>query len=253
MLNIIGLGLRGSRSLTLESLEVLKSCDTLYFETYTSISPETAIEDLRELTGKPVHEADRDFVESERDLIDEASRSNVCLLVTGDPLTATTHNQLRLDARLEGVETRIFENSSVLSVIPGALGLMHYRFGPPVSLPFVSSNFFPTSVYDKIEKNFRMNLHTLLLLDLKDGRTMPVQDAIGILEELEKRKKNGILIPERRICIAIAVSQPGEKIYAGTIENVKKSGVDGYPAALVIPSKLNESEETFLTNFAERL
>lgn len=253
MLNIIGLGLRGVRSITLESLEVLKTCDIIYFETYTSISPESSIEDIRNLTGKEVLEADRNFVESELDLIKESTKSDVCLLVTGDPLTATTHNQLRLDAKKEGVRVRIYENSSVLSVIPGVLGLMHYRFGPPVSVPFISSNFFPTSVYDKIEKNASMELHTLLLLDLRDGKTMPVQEAIDFLQELEIRKKKGILQPGRMLCVAIAVSQPGERIYYGTLESTKKSGVEGYPAALVIPAKLNDSEEIFLKQFAEQL
>ncbi len=253
MLNIVGLGLRGARSITLESLEVLKSCDIVYFETYTSISPESTIKDIAELSGKEILQADRQFVESEKELISQSSKSDVCLLVTGDPLTATTHNQLRYDALREGVKVNIYENSSVLSVIPGTLGLMHYRFGPPVSIPFVSMNFFPTSVYDKIEKNVEMDLHTLLLLDLKDGKTMPVQEAIRVLEELERKRKKGILEPERDICVAIAVSQPGERILFGTLGSIKKSGVEGNPAALVIPSRLNDSEETFLNQFAERL
>lgn len=253
MLNIIGLGLRGTKSITLESLETIKSCDRIYFETYTSVSPDTTLSDLTSLVGGEILEADREFVESETDLLKESSHSNVCLLVTGDPLTATTHNQLRFDAMVKGIEVRVFENSSVTSVIPGVMGLMHYRFGPPVSIPFVSNKFFPTSVYDKIEKNISMDLHTLLLLDLKDGRTMPVQEAIRILEELEKRGKQGIIQPERDICVAIAVSQPGQRVIFGTIGSVKKSGVEGYPATLVIPSRLNDSEETFLNQFAERL
>ncbi|HKJ96641.1 MAG TPA: diphthine synthase, partial [Thermoplasmataceae archaeon] len=190
---------------------------------------------------------------SEKDIIDESRDTKVCLLVTGDPLSATTHNQLRLDAMKAGVEVRIFENSSIISVIPGVFGLMHYRFGPPVSIPFVSRSFFPTSVYDKIEKNISMDLHTLLLLDLKDGKTMPVQEAVRILEELERRRKGRILEPERDICVAIAVSQPGQRLVFGTMGSIKKSGVEGNPAALVLPSTLNDSEETFLNEFAERL
>lgn len=253
MLNIIGLGLRGIKSITLESLEVMKGCDTLYFETYTSVSPKATLEGLKDLIGKEIEEADRDFIEVGDRLITAATGKNVCLIVTGDPLTATTHNQIRYDAEARGVDVRVFENSSITSAVPGILGLMHYRFGPPVSIPFVTKNFFPMSVYDKIEKNISMDLHTLLLLDLADGKTMPVQEAIGILEELERRGKQGIIHPERDICVAIAVSQPGQKIIFGTIGSVKKSGIEGTPAALVIPSRLNDSEETFLNQFAERL
>lgn len=253
MLNIIGLGLRGTSSITLESLEVMKNCEKVYFETYTSVSPDFTQSDLEKVLGKEISPADRDFIESGSKLLDEAVSKDVCLLVTGDPLSATTHNQIRLEAGERSIEVRIFENSSIINVIPGILGLMHYRFGPPVSIPFVSRNFFPLSVYDKIEKNISMDLHTLLLLDLKDGRTMPVQDALSVLEELERRRKKGILESDRDICVAIAVSQPGQRIIFGTFGSVKKSGVEGNPAALVIPSTLNDSEETFLNHFAERL
>lgn len=253
MLNIIGLGLRGTSSITLESLEVMKKCDRIYFETYTSVSPESTQLNLETLLGKKLIPADRNFIESQSTLLDEAITADVCLLVTGDPLSATTHNQIRLEAGERSVDVRIFENSSIINVIPGILGLMHYRFGPPVSIPFVSRNFFPLSVYDKIEKNVSMDVHTLLLLDLKDGKTMPVQEALSILEELERRRKKGVLESDRDICVAIAVSHPDQRIIFGTIGSVKKSGVEGSPAAMVIPSRLNDSEETFLNHFAERL
>lgn len=253
MLNIIGLGLRGIKSITLESLDVMKSCDRIYFETYTSISPGSTLSDLENLLGKEISKADREFIESDAELLKISGEENVCLLVTGDPLSATTHNQLRFDATKRGITVRMYENSSIINVIPGMLGLMHYRFGPPVSIPFVSRNFFPLSIYDKIEKNVSMDLHTLLLLDLNDGKTMPVQEAIRVLEELERRRKRGVLESDRDICVAMAVSHPDQKIVFGTIGSIKKSGVEGNPSALVIPSRLNDSEETFLNQFAERL
>lgn len=253
MLNIIGLGLRGIKSITRESLEVLKECDIIYFETYTSISPISTVSDIESLVGRKVKTADRDFIETGATLLQEADQSDVCLLVTGDPLSATTHNQIRLEAMEKSIDVRIFENSSIINVIPGMLGLMHYRFGPPVSIPFVSRNFFPLSTYDKIEKNISLDLHTILLLDLKDGKTMPVQEAIGILEEMERRRKKGILEHERDMCVVISVSQPGERLVFGTLGSIKKSGIEGNPAALVIPSRLNDSEEIFLNRFAERL
>lgn len=253
MLNIIGLGLRGVKSITLESLEVMKSSDRIYFETYTSVSPDSTVDDLREITGRDVTRAGRGFIETDRTIISEATNSSVSLIVTGDPLAATTHNQLRYDAMKSGVEVSVYENASVTSSIPGVTGLMHYRFGPPVSLPFVSEKFFPLSVYDKIKRNMDMNLHTLLLLDLRDGATMPVQSALDILGRLEEKRAKGALTGDRLACVIIALSQKGQKIVSGTIDRLKKEGVEGSPAAIVIPSELNESEALFLEAFSENL
>lgn len=252
MLNIIGLGLRGTGSITLESLQVIKSSDIIYFETYTSISPESTMTNLKKLIGREIQEAGRELVESEERILRESTTRAVTLLVTGDPLTATTHNQLRFDALRQGIEVHVFENSSILSAAPGALGLMHYRFGPPVSIPFVTDSFFPTSIYDKIEKNISMELHTLLLLDLKDGRTMPVQEAIRVLEELERRRKHGVLDMDKDVCVVIGLSHPNQKILFGTLGSIKKQEVEGSPAAIVIPATLNDTEETFLNLFALR-
>ncbi len=252
MLNIIGLGLRGSKSITMEALDVIRSCDIIYFESYTSISPDSTLDELKKLFKKEIREADRELVESETRIIAESSKHKVALLVTGDPLTATTHNQLRFDALEKGVEVKVYENSSIVSVLPGFLGLMHYRFGPPVSIPFVSESFFPISIYDKIEKNISMEMHTLLLLDLRGGRTMPVQEALRILEELERKRKRGVLEADKDICVAIGVGHKNQKIVFGTIGSIKKSGLDGSPAVIIIPSSLNDTEEIFLNRFAEK-
>lgn len=252
MLNIIGLGLRGSKSITMEALDVIRSCDIIYFESYTSISPDSTLDELKKLFKKEIREADRELVESETRIIAESSKHEVALLVTGDPLTATTHNQLRFDALEKGVEVKVYENSSIVSVLPGFLGLMHYRFGPPVSIPFVSESFFPISIYDKIEKNISMEMHTLLLLDLRGGRTMPVQEALRILEELERKRKRGVLEADKDICVAIGVGHKNQKIVFGTIGSIKKSGLDGSPAVIIIPSSLNDTEEIFLNRFAEK-
>ncbi len=98
MLNIIGIGLRGYKSITLEQLDAIKNSDIVYFETYTSISPENTFDYLRSITGKKLIKADRNTVESSNEIIKNALNSNVSFIVTGDALTATTHNELRLEA-----------------------------------------------------------------------------------------------------------------------------------------------------------
>ena len=172
MIYLLGLGLRGLDSVTLLEDRIISSCDRIYFESYTSVSPESTVHHLENHYGKRVIPVLREDIENGAAILEEAKSSDVCLLVTGDPLYATTHNQIRLDALKSGIRLEVIENSSVLAVVPGRVGLFPYRMGPPVSLPFVSERFMPRSVLDKIGKNLAAELHTLLLLDLVSGRTM---------------------------------------------------------------------------------
>jgi diphthine synthase len=49
----------------------------------------------------------------------------------------------------------------------GCCGLMVYRFGEIVSIPFFTETWKPTSFYKKIAENSERKLHTLVLLDIK--------------------------------------------------------------------------------------
>lgn len=49
----------------------------------------------------------------------------------------------------------------------GACGLQLYNFGQTVSLPFWTDNWKPDSWLEKIQENFELGMHTLVLLDIK--------------------------------------------------------------------------------------
>lgn len=49
----------------------------------------------------------------------------------------------------------------------GACGLQLYNFGQAVSLVFFTETWKPDSFYDRIAENWRLGMHTLLLLDIK--------------------------------------------------------------------------------------
>ena len=181
MLYILGLGLRGVSSLSLQEKDILSRCEHIFFETYTSVSPSQTIDQLSSMLNREVKRAGREEVENPVALLSLASRNDVCLLVTGDPLSATTHNQLRVDAHLAGINVEVIENASILSVIPGKLGLFPYRMGPPVSLPFPEDNFLPRSVCQKIKFNQDSGFQTMVLLDLREGRTMYSFEAVDVL------------------------------------------------------------------------
>ena len=147
MLNIMGLGLRGVKSLTLEEADAIRESEIVYFETYTSISPQDTINSIPSLTKGIVKPADRKLVETDKEIINEAKKKNVTLLVTGDALSATTHNELRMEAKKSGIEVRIFENASIITAFISRTGLFNYKFGNIVSMPFVYENFFQSSIY----------------------------------------------------------------------------------------------------------
>ncbi len=105
MLYLIGLGLWNEEDITFRGLDVLKKCDVIYCEFYTNKWTGN-LEHLEGLVGKKIILLKRIDVESER-LTDEAKHANVALLVPGNPLAATTHIQLLIDAKEKGVTTRV--------------------------------------------------------------------------------------------------------------------------------------------------
>lgn len=59
-------------------------------------------------------------------ILDEAFDSDVCLLVVGDPLGATTHTDLVLTARKAGIKVGIVHNASIINAV-GCCGLQVCR------------------------------------------------------------------------------------------------------------------------------
>ncbi len=253
MLNIIGIGLRGVKSLTLEEADVLKKSDVAYFETYTSISPENTVDLLSSFTGKPIRIADRNLVETDIEIIDEAKNKDVALLVTGDALSATTHNELRMEAQKAGVEVKVFENASIITAFVSRTGLFNYKFGNIVSMPFIYENFFPLSVYDRIYINYSNNMHTLLLLDLKDGKTIGIYEALSTLQKMEGKRNLELITPERLIVAGISIGSENERIMYGSMARMMEYNPPGSPASIIIPAKANDKENEFLNAFATKI
>jgi len=95
-----------------------------------------------------------------------AKTNNIAFLVVGDPFGATTHADLLLRAKKDGVEVQVVHNASILNAV-GCCGLQLYSFGETVSIVMWTDEWRPDSYYDKIAKNIEHGLHTLCLLDIK--------------------------------------------------------------------------------------
>ncbi|HXW66498.1 MAG TPA: diphthine synthase [Thermoplasmata archaeon] len=182
----VGLGLGDERGLSRRALEVLGQSARVFAEEYTAVAPAGTLERLALEIARPIERLDRSLVESERPILaalDDGAR--VSLLVVGDPFAATTHVALRLAAERAGHAWRYVPNASILTAAAGLLGLMHYRFGRTVSLPFPEPGFAPRSPVEQIAENRGRGLHSLVLLDLRpaEGRFLSAHEALGLLRD----------------------------------------------------------------------
>jgi diphthamide biosynthesis methyltransferase len=66
MLWFVGTGINGYRGLSLAALDVLKKCDVIYIERFTSALPGSDLQGLGSLLGKQVKPVQRWFVEDGR-------------------------------------------------------------------------------------------------------------------------------------------------------------------------------------------
>ena len=246
MLYLIGIGLSDEKDITLKGLETVKQCDKIYLESYTS-KLACSKEDLEALYGKKVELANREFVESADQLLQEAKSSNVALLVIGDPLVATTHWDILHRAREQNIKTEIIHNAAIASVI-GATGLQVYKFGKTTSIPFPKENYEPETPYNIIKENKSIGAHTLVLLDLdpEHNKFMSVNEAIELLRKIERKRNEKVFLPSDW-CVGIArMGSKDQKITAGTVIEVSDADFGAAPHALIVPGKLHFVEEEAL-------
>ena len=240
----VGLGLGDESGLSRRALDVLKAADRIFAEEYTSAGPAGTLERLGAELGRPVDRLDRGAVEGERTVLDAlAEHPRVAFLVAGDPFSATTHVALRLAAERAGHSWRYVPNASILTAAAGFLGLMHYRFGRIVSLPFPSDGFAPTSPVDQVASNRANGLHSLLLLDLDParGRFLGAGEALGLLVE---RDRSGVVFtPELPVAVAARVGRDDAAGWFGPLGELR--GVDFGPPmhAIVVPAAELHFEE----------
>ncbi len=240
MLYLIGLGLDGD--LTLEGLAAAKR-SKLYLELYTSFLTKS-VEDLERTVGKEITVLTREDVEETQELLKEAKITDIALLVVGDPLVATTHTELLIEARKNSTRTKVIHNSSVYSAV-AETGLQLYKFGKTITIPFPQKGFEPTSFYETLQKNVSIKAHTLVLLDIQEDkkRYMNPKEAMEILYNLGFR--------EELVSISRLGSESQNIVY-GKIEELLSLNEDYWgspPHCLVVPSSLHFKEEEFLNTF----
>jgi len=269
MLYLIGLGLGEPSDITVKGLEIIKRCDRVYLESYTSVLG-AGKEELETFYGVQLQVADREMVEQGAEaILEEAQKGHVAFLVVGDPFGATTHTDLVLRAKGLGITTQIVHNASILNAV-GACGLQLYSFGETVSIPFWTETWRPDSFFHKICENKKRGLHTLCLLDIKvkepnlesmvEGkivydppRFMTVSQAASQLLEIiaEKTKKGETSdVATSDLCLGLArIGSASQQIVGCSLEEMLTADLGEPLHSLAIPGNMHPLELEFISTF----
>lgn len=249
---IVGIGLRGIESLSSSTIDLIRTCKNVFLETYTSGTRDDLFSSISHIVGGEISLISREEVEQSSLILDSCNEGDVALLVQGDSLTATTHNQIRLEAMNSGIRVEVIENSSIITTALGLCGLQIYKMGPVVSLPFTTPHFFPRSPYDKIVFNLKFGLHSVVLLDLVNSRFMTPAEALDELGEMDRRFGGEMGIDKRKICLLHAVSTEHQTVLYGESERIRLREFPSGASMIIIPGKIDDNESVFLDRFAEK-
>lgn len=251
MLYLIGIGLGNEKDISVNALEIVKKCDKIYLESYTSVL-NCSVEDMENLYGKKVIVSDRDLVEkkAEDTILKDAEKEDVAFLVVGDVFGATTHVDLTLRAKKKGIEVKYFHNASIMNAV-GITGLELYKFGKTTSMVFFEDNWKPTTAYDVVSMNKENGLHTLVLLDIKtdQNRFMTVNDCLKQFLDIESEKKEGLFDENTKVIGCARVGNDDLAVKYGTIKELIKFDFGKPLHCVIVPGKLHFMEEEFLESY----
>lgn len=194
-LMLIGMGPGKISSMTIEAKQAAIAADYRRYEAYTALWPDEELASLESEIGK-IEMVMRPEVENPTALLELSKSSLVALLVVGDPLQATTHVDLQLQAMEAGVNCLVFHGISITTLVTGAVGLSNYKFGRQTTITYPYSGWIATSPLEVVAMNRFYNQHTLALLDLDPtgagtGKQAPMQpkDACHSLKLMKEKMR----------------------------------------------------------------
>ncbi len=248
VLYLVGAGLADVRDLTVRALRTLARADLVLVDTYTSVY-ELRERELRRLLRALGHDppeirpcSREELEERFFEVVGEAER--VAVLSPGDPMVATTHATLAVEAARRGWSVRIVPGVSILTAGPGRAGLELYRFGRTATIPLRVRSVYP---YDVLERNRDADLHTLFLLEAASEREyVSVADAVRYLLELEREEGRGVVSPDDEVIGVLRLGFEDELVVRGTVHEMSGCWDPGPPQALIYPARLRGPEREFL-------
>jgi diphthine synthase len=276
---LIGMGPGGINGMTRAAINAAKNADYRRYEAYTALWSKDALEGLEAEIGE-IQKVMRPEVEDPVELLELAKNSTVALLIVGDPLQATTHVDLQLQAVEAGVRCSVIHGISITGLVTGAVGLSNYRFGRQTTLTYPYGGWVATSPLEVIAINRYQGLHTLALLDLDPtgegvGGQIPMQpadaaNAITMMSDklssaIEEMRDESVMermrieackeicqnISELMVVLCSDMGTPEQNITYCKLSDLS-SAATGRLHSLVIPAKPGEVEEVALMRWGKK-
>ncbi len=242
----VGLGL-GERGVSLAGIDAIKSSDSTYLERYTSPGSAALVDDLEMATGKKVSLVGREFVEDGREILEKAGASRVVLAVQGDPMIATTHNDLRVRAASRGIRTSVVHGTTIPAAAASESGLHYYKFGGTITFTVESASHHQ-DVYQRIHRNLLEGQHTLLLLEYDVEKKQGVEPSFVFqrLMDAEKNFKREVLSEGTLALVLGRVGMKDASVIGGPMGALGSRSFGPPPHCVIIPGRLHFTEEEVL-------
>jgi len=242
----VGLGL-GDRGISLAGVDAIKASDSAYLERYTSPPSPDLVNNLEAATGKKLSLVTRDFVEDGKEILQKASTSSVALAVQGDPMIATTHNDLRVRATSRGIPTRVIHGTTIPSAAASQSGLHYYKFGGTTTFTIESASLHQEA-YQRIHRNLLEGLHTLLLLEYDVEKEAGVEPSFVFskLLDAEKNFKREVLSEGTLAIVLGRVGMKDQEMRGGPMGRLKDLSFGPAPHCVIVPGRLHFTEEEAL-------
>ena len=146
---LIGIGPGTIAAMTKDAISAAKSADFRRYEAYTALWPDDELAALEQIIG-PIEKIMRPEVENPKEILSLAKDYVVAVLVVGDPLQATTHVDLQLQASEMGISCEVVHGISITNLVTGAIGLSNYKFGRQTTLTYPYSGWIATSPLEAV-------------------------------------------------------------------------------------------------------
>lgn len=255
MLYLVGAGIYDTFEMG-NSIDILKKCDIIYIERFTSPISDNFIQILKSTLepGKKIEFVKRWFVEDGRQILDESKTLNIGLVSYGDPTIATTFTELRIRAVRNDINVKVIHAASGITSLVGESGLQIYKIGKLVTM--MEERQSALSVYTTIFNNLNLNCHTIILTEYRqdeDGSVffMKPNDVISRLLEVEKDIMYEFVSEDSFLIVLSRIGTDRQRIVSGKIKSLLDIHYGEGPHAIIFPSKLHFTEEDAIMNLTE--
>jgi diphthine synthase len=257
MLYLVGAGIYNTFEMC-NSISILKSCDRIYLESFTSPISDSFIDILKTTIepGKKIEFVKRWFVEDGRQILEESKTLNVGLISYGDPTIATTFTELRIRAIKNKIDVKVVHAASGITSLVGECGLQIYKIGKLVTM--MEERQSAISVYSTVFSNLNLNCHTIILTEYRqvdDGSLffLKPNNVMSRLLDVEKDIMYGFVSEDSFLIVLSRIGTDEQKIFSGKIKSLLELDYGNGPHAIIFPSKFHFTEEDAILNLTENI